>query len=133
MKRILSHIIFVLFLLSIVGAKVLGTTVQAEKIDVKVTGVELFQQVKDLGLLQHKNDKEYNKDHFLSSIETDNGDSSAQDQQDSFVPISILVNVFFSAISLHFIHFAIKRRRKTYEALIQLFDHKYIVYRILRI
>lgn len=133
MKRILPHIFFVFFLLLIGGAKVLGIAANTENTKVRVEGIEVLHQINELGILKIKPSQEYNKDHALSSIETDNGDSSFQEQPDSLVLVSTLVKVFFYAISLHFILFAIKRRRTTYEALIQLFDHKYIVYRILRI
>ncbi|WP_413513461.1 hypothetical protein [Myroides odoratus] len=133
MKRILPHLFFVFFLLILGGAKVLGIPANYEKPEVQVAGIEVVHTMKELGILQIKHNQEYNKDYAFSSIETDNGDSSFQEKPDSLVLVSTLIKVFFYAISLHFILFAIKRRRTTYEALIQLFDHKYIVYRILRI
>ncbi|MDR2223678.1 MAG: hypothetical protein LBE34_13250 [Flavobacteriaceae bacterium] len=130
MRRILSHIISLLILLSLVGVKVLDTA-QANYISTVYTstlGVD-YPLHGENGEV-HKKVKEYRTDNSFSSIETDNGDDvSVQD----FVLLATLTKVFVCAIFIHFVLYAYRRRRSFYEVFIQLFDHKYIVYHTLRI
>ncbi|MDM1044936.1 hypothetical protein HX004_07655 [Myroides sp. 1354] len=133
MKNIYTHIFLLFFLLFVGATKVLGTPVNVENISLKAVNKAIVFQVNEFEQLKYSETKIYNPVNAFSTIEADNGDFNFQDQQDQLVLGLPLVKVFFYAISLHFIFFAIKRRRTSYQALIQLFDHKYIVYRILRI
>lgn len=133
MKNIQTYIFLLFFLLFVGATKVLGTPVNVEKSSLKAAKITTILHVKEFEKLKYGETKIYNPVNAFSTIETDNGDFNFQDQQDQLVLGLPLVKVFFYAISLHFIFFAIKRRRTSYQALIQLFDHKYIVYRILRI
>lgn len=133
MKRILTHIFFVLFLLFIGGAKVLGQEVNTRSAALSKAKIEVEHLGKEKGTFTQKNVEEYKQDSLFSSVEIDEGDSQVQDQQDSLVFTSALVKVGGYLLSLYFILFAIKKRRTSYVASIQLFDYKYIVYRVLRI
>lgn len=133
MKRILTHIFFVLFLLFIGGVKVLGQEVNTRSAALSKAKIEVEHLGKEKGTFTQKNVEEYKQDSLFSSVEIDEGDSQVQDQQDSLVFTSALVKVGGYLLSLYFILFAIKKRRTSYVASIQLFDYKYIVYRVLRI
>lgn len=132
MRRILSHILSLLILLSIVGVKVLDTT-QPVYLPVSVSPILSvgYPTTHAENTFVQKKIKEYKTDNSFSSIETDNSDDVQT--QDQLVLLATLVNVLFCAISIHFVLYAYRRRRSFYKALIQLFDHKYIVYRTLRI
>jgi len=95
--------------------------------------IEVEHLGKEKGTFTQKNVEEYKQDSLFSSVEIDEGDSQVQDQQDSLGFTSALVKVGGYLLSLYFILFAIKKRRTSYVASIQLFDYKYIVYRVLRI
>jgi len=133
MKRILTHIFFVLFLLFIGGTKVLGQEVNTGSAVLSKAKIEVEHLGKEKGTFTQKNVEEYKQDSLFSSVEIDEGDSQVQDQQDSLGFTSALVKVGGYLLSLYFILFAIKKRRTSYVASIQLFDYKYIVYRVLRI
>lgn len=130
MRRILSHIISLLILLSIVGAKVLDTTRSNYIPSDYSSSVGVNYPTHGENREFHKKIKEYKNDNSFSSIETDNSDDvNAQD----FVLLATLTKVFVCAVFIHFVLYAYRRRRSFYKALIQLFEHKYIVYRTLRI
>ena len=131
MRHILSHIIALFILLSVVGVKVMDTT----QVNYSFQYLGASHGVDNIsytikGEVQ-KRIKEYRADNSFSSIETDNSDDVHT--LDQLVLLAILVKVFVCAIFIHFVLFAYRRRRSFYEALIQLFDHKYIVYHTLRI
>ncbi|WP_353100144.1 hypothetical protein [Myroides odoratus] len=133
MKRILTHIFFVLVLLFIGATNVLGQEVNTRSAARTKAKIEVEHLGKEKGTFTQKNIEEYRKDSLFSSVELDEGDSHVQDQQDSLVFATALVKVGGYLFSLYFILFAIKKRRTSYVASIQLFDYKYIVYRVLRI
>ncbi len=129
MKHILLHIIGFLFLLSIVGVKVLDI-IQSnssfensiEKVTTSTFGSSSHQE--------YKLSKGYSNIDSLKSIEIDNNDFQLQED---LIFIAAFCGVILCAISIYFIVNAIKRRRIFYKAFIQLFSYKYIVFCTLRI
>lgn len=128
MKRILTHILALFFLLFFAGFRLLDIS---QSNDSSYANAKIVQTHRhSVKAVEHKFTKESHTEYAFSSIETDANDFDFSDQ---LVLLATFTKLVVFAFIVSFLLKRLNKRRFFYEAYIRIFSHKYLVLRTLRI